>query len=586
MADVAANLEAGSNVLSDTRHEETSATKRSHGDEKDSRRRRRRRRHRSPRLSPKRRSPSPKSPRSPSPELHPRSVDAEVKPRRAAHDNQKSLEQAAPIDVQIPTEGVAASRTDAHDAAGNPVARNQPEQSPASPLASEAEIPALKPDRKTTDDATAVDAAQKPAATWPSSSAANAAAKSTQSTSRRPSLVQSLMSKFEPRPIAPNQQAEIDAGRVSEGGFLDGRVLAVAIASLLVVFLILRVVQAPRYSNVATRSGTLIGVHTRTKDGVAVRRFLGIPYAKSTAGEWFESGSNSDHDWAELAGAADAVVVSINHRLGVMGFFSPDFSDMVPDAGFEDVLLAVDWVRRNAGAFNADPGELVALGHGSGAYLLSLVLGSRKHHEGFRRALLQGLFPTAPLSRNTAAMTQSYMHKMALILECKAPDILAELACLRAAPQERLVDAARQLYLPLRFVPTGHRIADSLNDMNFGDGVKVVLGSTISLGVDFVEKYLKPYVMPRDNVSGAEALLDSVCMFLKNGSDLRAAVGKARESQLEWSLARVWSVCSSRAMTAAATQRRVTAYNYVTAVSEGFYPPFSLQDVAAFVSKG
>lgn len=465
------------------------------------------------------------------------------------------------------------------------------------------------------------------------------------------------MSKFEPRPIAPNQQAEIDAGRVSEGGFLDGRVLAVAIASLLVVFLILRVVQAPRYSNVATRSGTLVGVHTRTKDGVTVRRFLGIPYAKSTAGsrrftraspldkfpgshweglkhgppcsqwrngtvigsedclslsvwaptskgsnrtvvivltgEWFESGSNSDHDWAELAGAADAVVVSINHRLGVMGFFSPDFSDMVPDAGFEDVLLAVDWVRRNAGAFNADPGELVALGHGSGAYLLSLVLGSRKHHEGFRRALLQGLFPTAPLSRNTAAMTQSYMHKMALILECKAPDILAELACLRAAPQERLVDAARQLYLPLRFVPTGHRIADSLSDMNFGDGVKVVLGSTISLGVDFVEKYLKPYVRPRDNVSGAEALLDSVCMFLKerpcllqNGSDLRAAVGKARESQLEWSLARVWSVCSSRAMTAAATQRRVTAYNYVTAVSEGFYPPFSLQDVAAFVSKG
>lgn len=56
-------------------------------------------------------------------------------------------------------------------------------------------------------------------------------------------------------------------------------------------------------------------------------------------------------------------------------------------------------------------------------------------------------------------MTQSYMHKMALILECKAPDILAELACLKAAPQEDLLDAARQLYLPLRFVPTGHRWA-------------------------------------------------------------------------------------------------------------------------------
>jgi hypothetical protein len=66
------------------------------------------------------------------------------------------------------------------------------------------------------------------------------------------------------------------------------------------------------------------------------------------------SGSSPDNDGTNLARRGDVVVVSINHRLNVLGFanlseFSRDFAAS-GDAGMLDIVQALKWVRANISA--------------------------------------------------------------------------------------------------------------------------------------------------------------------------------------------------------------------------------------------
>ncbi|KAH7971073.1 hypothetical protein HPB49_018629 [Dermacentor silvarum] len=380
------------------------------------------------------------------------------------------------------------------------------------------------------------------------------------------------------------------------------RLVVAGLLSALAFVLSVRMMKVAHYTDVVTMEGTLVGLLVRSSQGVAVRRFLGVPYAKSTTGEWFETGSNSDHDWTELAALADCVVVSVNHRLGVMGFFKPDLSDAVYDVAFKDLQLAVDWTRRNAGALDGDPDALMALGHGSGAFMLAVTMISREHHVGFKRMLLQGLYPTMPLSLNTPSMGRGYMHSMTTFLGCQSGDPSALLSCLREASQEQLLRAVRHINIPLRFVPTrfeGYRVGDiSDHDVwKFDADVDIILGSALSLGEAFNDQYLLPYAARQKIPYDPVHTLRSVCLFLKeractirggaNRTQAAQSVEGMTEQQLEEYMAHLWTTCASRAMADVAVLKNATVRHYATATSGGLFdPPLTLADVAAFFKAG
>ena len=75
----------------------------------------------------------------------------------------------------------------------------------------------------------------------------------------------------------------------------------------------------------------------------------------------FTTGGSSQpvFDGARLAAEADAVIVTINYRLGALGFLCPDdagpTSDAVGNAGLHDQLAALAWVRTHAAALGGDP---------------------------------------------------------------------------------------------------------------------------------------------------------------------------------------------------------------------------------------
>ena len=88
------------------------------------------------------------------------------------------------------------------------------------------------------------------------------------------------------------------------------------------------------------------------------------------------SGYTADpvYDGAALAKAADAVVVTVNYRLGIFGFFSlPQLksgADAQEDSGnfaLLDIVKALQWVRHDIAKFGGNPTNITLMGQSAGA---------------------------------------------------------------------------------------------------------------------------------------------------------------------------------------------------------------------------
>ncbi|WP_158887615.1 carboxylesterase family protein [Amycolatopsis anabasis] len=122
-------------------------------------------------------------------------------------------------------------------------------------------------------------------------------------------------------------------------------------------------------------------------------------------GGGFSSGSGG-LDWYaghRLAARGDLVVVSINYRLGALGFLSaPGIG--TGNLGLRDQVLALEWVRDNISRFGGDPNRVTLAGQSAGALSTLALLSAPAARGLFHRVALQST-PTgmAPLSPGEAA---------------------------------------------------------------------------------------------------------------------------------------------------------------------------------------
>lgn len=160
---------------------------------------------------------------------------------------------------------------------------------------------------------------------------------------------------------------------------------------------------------------------------------------------WLHGGSNrmgagSLPFYDGAAFARDGVVlVSVNYRLGQLGFFAhPALSaEAAPDEplgnqALLDQIAALEWVRDHVAAFGGDPANVTLFGESAGGLDILALMTARRARSLFHKAIVQsggGWLPATPLKtaekRGLAAVT-------ALDLSC--PDASA----LRAIPPERL----------------------------------------------------------------------------------------------------------------------------------------------------
>ncbi|KAK5647000.1 hypothetical protein RI129_005464 [Pyrocoelia pectoralis] len=79
----------------------------------------------------------------------------------------------------------------------------------------------------------------------------------------------------------------------------------------------------------------------------------------------FVTGSAMDYD-PNLLIDHDVVLVTINYRLGPLGFFSSGSIDVLGNDGLKDQALAIKWVKNNIDAFGGDPDRITLFGQGAG----------------------------------------------------------------------------------------------------------------------------------------------------------------------------------------------------------------------------
>lgn len=118
------------------------------------------------------------------------------------------------------------------------------------------------------------------------------------------------------------------------------------------------------------------------------------------------SGSSPDNDGTNLARRGDVVVVTINHRLNVLGFadlseFSTDFAAS-GDVGMLDIVQALQWVRANIAQFGGDPNTVMIFGQSGGGRKVETLLAMPSAKGLFHRATVESGAALRVASREVA----------------------------------------------------------------------------------------------------------------------------------------------------------------------------------------
>lgn len=104
-------------------------------------------------------------------------------------------------------------------------------------------------------------------------------------------------------------------------------------------------------------------------------------------GFFLGSGSDPSHDGARLAHGHDVIVVTINYRLGALGYLG---AEGVPaNLGLQDQVAALRWVREHIGSFGGDSGNVTVFGQSAGAMSAVCLLVSPPARGLFHRAIVQ-----------------------------------------------------------------------------------------------------------------------------------------------------------------------------------------------------
>jgi para-nitrobenzyl esterase len=153
-------------------------------------------------------------------------------------------------------------------------------------------------------------------------------------------------------------------------------------------------------------------------------------------GGGFLNGSADIYDARWLATQGDIVVVTVNYRLGTLGFLahlalSPDGN--IGNYGLADQQAALRWVRDNIAEFGGDPTKVTIAGESAGAMSVCDHLIAPESSGLFRAAIMQSGPCQAQADRATG---QRVSTDYATSAGCTDPPAVA--ACLRALPTQKL----------------------------------------------------------------------------------------------------------------------------------------------------
>ncbi|MGC2694467.1 MAG: carboxylesterase/lipase family protein [Candidatus Angelobacter sp.] len=157
----------------------------------------------------------------------------------------------------------------------------------------------------------------------------------------------------------------------------------------------------------------------------------------------------------EILARKGAVIVTINYRLGVFGFFAHPALSAEPghhasgNYALLDQIAALQWVQKNIAAFGGDPSRVTVFGESAGSWAVNALMASPLAKGLFQRAIGESGAMFSPMKTLAEAEKEGEQQASALLpaspaksegaTEAPALDILKTL---RSIPAEELLKAA------------------------------------------------------------------------------------------------------------------------------------------------
>jgi para-nitrobenzyl esterase len=150
----------------------------------------------------------------------------------------------------------------------------------------------------------------------------------------------------------------------------------------------------------------------------------------------FAFGEGSDYDASPLAVEGNVIVVTINYRLGILGYLA----DIALDAqsatgssgnyGLADQQFALQWVQQNISAFGGDPEKVTIFGESAGGFSVCANVVSPSSARLFARAITESGPCSSALPTKSEAEAKG--ARIAAALGCSQSSSVAVVSCLRA----------------------------------------------------------------------------------------------------------------------------------------------------------
>uniref|UniRef100_A0A8P0NWE2 Carboxylesterase 5A n=1 Tax=Canis lupus familiaris TaxID=9615 RepID=A0A8P0NWE2_CANLF len=154
-------------------------------------------------------------------------------------------------------------------------------------------------------------------------------------------------------------------------------------------------------------------------------------------------GGASTYDGLALSAHENVVVVTIQYRLGIWGFFSTGDEHGRGNWGHLDQLAALRWVQENIANFGGNPGSVTIFGESAGGESVSVLVLSPLAKNLFHRAISEsGVALTAALVKKDMKDTA---QQIAVFAGCKSTTSAVLVHCLRQKTEDELLEVSLKL---------------------------------------------------------------------------------------------------------------------------------------------
>ncbi|XP_037061982.1 carboxylesterase 1F-like isoform X2 [Peromyscus leucopus] len=156
-------------------------------------------------------------------------------------------------------------------------------------------------------------------------------------------------------------------------------------------------------------------------------------------------GGASTYDGLVLSAHENVVVVTIQYRLGIWGFFSTGDEHSPGNWGHLDQVAALRWVQDNIANFGGDPDSVTIFGESAGSFSVSVLVLSPLAKNLFHRAISESgvVFTPGLFLTDTRTITE----KVAVIAGCKTTTSAVIVHCLRQKSEDELLEVMQKMNL-------------------------------------------------------------------------------------------------------------------------------------------